>query len=123
MSLRITDRIIEEAENKRLKNKELAVLFGTTPQFISDCKNGRSNLTDKQVLKFILHNPDLDANYLIHGEKWQQATQSISGNRNYQAGNNITAGNEKLETENNHLKQIIKEKEAQINLLQQLLKK
>lgn len=59
MELRITDRILEEATNKRLKNKDLAVLFGTSPQFISDCKSGRSKFTEKQIIKFLVHNRDV----------------------------------------------------------------
>lgn len=61
MELRITDRIIEEAQNKRLKNKDLAILFGVSTQFITECKMGRSQLTEKQILKFLIHNRDIDA--------------------------------------------------------------
>jgi cyanate lyase len=85
MELRITDRIIEEAQKKRLKNKDLAVLFGVSAQFITECKTGRSQLTEKQILKFLIHNRDVDAYYIIHGERLKSSSQMISGDYNTQA--------------------------------------
>lgn len=123
--MNITSRIFDVIAQKRISQTDLAQALGITKNNISEWKSGNSAPSPKIILKLLFHFPDIDANWLIRGEVQQNTsqTQTIRGNYNHQAGTHIITEPSVYELENRHLKQIIAEKEEQIVLLKELLKK
>ena len=121
----ITDRIFELIKENDLSGAQLARTLGISRTVVSEWKNGRSEPSPKIILKILFHFPEIDANWLVRGITLQNNnTQTATGNYNVQAGGHANVNEPShLITENKHLKQIITEKEKQIELLKELLKK
>ena len=114
--MRITDRIFEIAQKLGIKNSELATLFGASKQSMYDYKTGRANIPERNIFKFLIHFTEVDANYIIRG--------NIEGvPKVYKTNEGLlkTEDSELRETEVIYMKQIIEEKNKQIDLLNRII--
>lgn len=125
MELSVIDRIFEILKQNDVKDAQLSRTLGVSRTTISEWRNGKNNPSPKLILKFLFHFPEIDANWLIRGQALSKAGQTITGNSNIQAGGmaSVSEPQAVFKTENTHLKQLLIEKEEQIKLLKELLKK
>jgi hypothetical protein len=125
MEKTITDRIFTMLHDNHLTNTELSRILGVQKTNISEWKTGKSQPSARLILKLLFHFPEVDANWLIRGKPAEKSGQTATGNYNIQAGTSamVNEHQNELKTENTHLKQLLKEKEEQIILLKELLKK
>jgi transcriptional regulator with XRE-family HTH domain len=120
----ITDRIFKILKDNDIKDSQLSRTLGVTRNSISEWRNGKTLPSPKQILKFLFHFPEVDANWLIRGTAIKPGEgQIITGNYNKQAGLNMVNDVSFWEERCNHLNEIILEKEKQIKLFEKLLNK
>ncbi|MCT4636210.1 MAG: hypothetical protein N4A72_00745 [Bacteroidales bacterium] len=111
-----------------------------SPQTISNVFHGRQQPNNKFLFGFLKMFPDLDARWLITGEgdmligdgksQANVANKSTVGSMNIGSSVSSTTADNNIVVENSYLKkeiklkdQIIKDKEEQISLLKELIKK
>ena len=123
MKREIINRLFEYTYFKKVKDTDLAPLLNADRAYISHIKNGKKKLTFEKFEHLYNHFTDLDLNWLFRGAALNKKNdQYISRNYNLQAGNSIVGDPAALELENRYLKELMKGKDSQIELLKKMLK-
>jgi transcriptional regulator with XRE-family HTH domain len=121
------DRIIKVLDERGLDGKKIAEMTDLSPQSISSWKQHKSSPSGDSLVKIIKYLNDIDARWLLTGEKQgYQMNNLISSNRNYIQNESKLTIREPEESiwklKYDHAMEIISEKNKQIELLKSLIK-
>lgn len=123
----IVKRILEYMDRKKLTQEEFGRPLLVSRAAVSAWKNGQSSPAADRILEIIRVYGDIDANWLIRGEKLPEAggiSNKMAGKnlRNIQGGGSVSVDSGALWKERYEMAcQVIQEKEEQIKLYKKLL--
>jgi len=122
MNQKIINRLFDYTHLKKVNDSELSEILESDRPYVSRIKSGKKRLTFEKFELIYTTFHDLDLNWLFRGKPLESETTDIVNayfNSGTQTKNEVVQAT--LQTENRYLKDLIKEKEKQIELLQRLV--